>query len=310
MKNEPWLLVREGVLVGGGEIILEPEEARHASGSLRLHAGDRVVLADGAGKVAGAQLDRCQRSDVIAVVDEVVTVPSPLPGPTVALGVLHTKAMDWAVQKAVEVGVATFVPLLCDRSQGAHQRALERVDHWRRISRQALKQCRRAWGMVVESPMTIESVVGGRLQPGLVADPEGLVDVSVLESHRMTLLVGPEGGLTLEERKALVSAGWSTIALGPHILRAETAVVVGAALLVQQLQAARGLWPVKKEWESGGGGEGEIARDGRGPQLSLLPRFSLSAFQRIRFPASHERYRSVVGLFPSSLVTDKTRRHH
>ncbi len=237
MKNEPWLLVREGVLVGGGEIVLEPEEARHASGSLRLDAGDRVVLADGTGKLAGAGLVRCQRSDVIAVVDEVVTSVPSLVGPTVALGVLHTKAMDWAIQKAVEVGAAAFVPLLCDRSQGSHQRALERVDHWRRVSRQALKQCRRAWEMVVESPMTIESVVGGRLHPGLVADPEGLVDVSGLESHRMTLLVGPEGGLTQDERKTLVSADWSAVALGPHILRAETAVVVGAALLARYMQA-------------------------------------------------------------------------
>ncbi|MCK5806660.1 MAG: 16S rRNA (uracil(1498)-N(3))-methyltransferase [Lentisphaeria bacterium] len=240
MRTDPWLLVPEGVLVSGRKVVLDPEEARHASGSLRLHAGDHVVLTDGAGKLAGAELIRCVRSDVVAVVDEGVTKVQPLPGPTVALGVLHTKAMDWAVQKAVEVGAATFVPLLCDRSQGSHKRALERVDHWRRVARQALKQCRRTWGMVVESPMTIESVVGGRLQPGLVADPEGLTDVSGLEPHRMTLLVGPEGGLTPEEQKALAGANWSTIALGPHILRAETAVVVGAALLTMRMQAERG----------------------------------------------------------------------
>lgn len=236
MKNDPWLLVREGVLVGGGEIVLEPEEARHVSGSLRLHAGDRVVLADGVGKLAGAELARCQRSDVIAVVDEVVTSVPSLAGPTVALGVLHTKAMDWAIQKAVEVGAAAFVPLLCDRSQGSHQRALERMDHWRRVARQALKQCRRTWGMQVESPLTMTEVVSGRLLPGYVADQESDIDGSNISADRSTLLVGPEGGLTPEEQKALAAAGWSTIALGPHILRAETAVVVGAALLVQQLQ--------------------------------------------------------------------------
>ena len=106
MRTDPWLLVPEGMLLGGCEIALEPEEARHASGSLRLRTGDRVVLTDGVGSVTGAELTRCVRSDVIAVVDEVVTRVLPLPGPTVALGVLHTKAMDWAVQKAVEVGAA------------------------------------------------------------------------------------------------------------------------------------------------------------------------------------------------------------
>ena len=240
MKVDPWLLVPEGVLVGGCEIALEPQEARHASGPLRLRAGSRVVLTDGVGSVTGAELTQCVRSDVIAVVDEVVTSVPPLPGPTVALGVLHTKAMDWAVQKAVEVGAATFVPLLCDRSQGSRRRALERVDHWRRVARQALKQCRRPWGMQIESPLTMADVLGGRLLPGLVAAPEGLTDVSGLTPHRMTLLVGPEGGLTLDEQKALAGAGWSTITLGPHILRAETAAVVGAALLAMRMQAERG----------------------------------------------------------------------
>ncbi len=90
--------------------------------------------------------------------------------------------------------------------------------------------------MQVESPLTMTEVVSGRLLPGYVADQESDIDGSNISADRSTLLVGPEGGLTPEEQKALAAAGWSTIALGPHILRAETAVVVGAALLVQQLQ--------------------------------------------------------------------------
>ena len=240
MKVEPWLLVPEGVLAGGSEIALEREEARHATESLRRRAGDRVILADGAGSVAGAELTRCSRSEVIAVVDEVVTRLPALHGPTVALGVLHTKAMDWAIQKAVEVGVVSFVPLLCDRSQGSHQRAGDRLEHWRRVARQALKQCRRPWEMGIERPLTIGAVVGGQLHPGLVADPEGLADVSRLTSHWTTLLVGPEGGLTFEEQECLKGAGWSTIALGPYVLRAETAAVVGAARLTRYLLANAG----------------------------------------------------------------------
>jgi len=239
MKVDPWLLVPEGVLVGGCEIALESEEARHASGSLRRRTGDRVVLADGSGSIAGAEFKLCVRSDVVAVVDEVVTKVAPLPGPTVALGILHGKAMDWAIQKAVEVGVETFVPLLCDRSQGSRDRSAERLGHWRRISRQALKQCRRAWEMEVQSPLTRAEVVGGRLHPGFVADQESDADGLDVTPDRSTLLVGPEGGLTPEEQKALAAAGWSTIALGPHILRAETAVVVGGALMAMKLIAGR-----------------------------------------------------------------------
>ncbi len=239
MKVDPWLLVPEGALVGGCEIALEPDEARHASGSLRRRAGDRIVLADGAGSVAGAEIKHCVRSNVVAVVDEVVTKVLRLPGPTVALGVLHGKGMDWAIQKAVEVGVETFVPLLCDRSQGSRERSAERVQHWRRISRQALKQCRRPWEMGVEDPLTMAEVVEGRLQPGYVADQESDVDGLDVTPVRSTLLVGPEGGLTLEEQEALAGAGWSSLALGPFVLRSETAAVVGAALLAMRMYADR-----------------------------------------------------------------------
>lgn len=237
MKTDPWLLTPEGALVEGSELSLEPEEARHASGSLRLRAGDRVVLTDGLGSVTGAEITRSRRSDVVVVVDQTVTRVAPLVGPTVALGVLHTKAMDWAIQKAVEVGAGAFVPLLCERSQGSRQRALERVDHWQRVARQALKQCRRPWGMQVQEPLTMDEVISGRMKPGLVAAHEGLTDLTGANCERKTLLVGPEGGLTPEEQRVLKGAGWSTISLGPHILRAETAAVVGAAVLTMRMQA-------------------------------------------------------------------------
>lgn len=237
MKVDPWLLVPEGVLIAGREIALDQQEARHASGALRSKCGDRVVLTDGEGSIAGAELTRCVRSDAVAVIDEVITTVPPRPGPTVALGILHTKAMDWAIQKAVEVGVLSFLPLLCDRSQGSYDRACERLEHWRRVSLQALKQCRRAWKMQIHNPVTIVEVVGGRLKPGYVADQESVVGGCGVSPDLSTLVVGPEGGLTAKELAALKGAGWSTVALGPHVLRAETAAIVGAALLTLKLNA-------------------------------------------------------------------------
>lgn len=239
MKSEPWLLVPEGALAEEADLALGPEEARHASGALRLEKGDRVTVTDGAGFVAGATLTRCRRSDVVVLIDRTVSRVAPLPGPTIALGVLHTKAMDWAVQKAVEVGAAALVPMLCERSQGSRQRALERGDHLRRVALQALKQCRRAWAMPVEDPLTIDEVISGRLKPGLIAAHEGLTDVARVPCDRAILLVGPEGGLTSEEQRGLEGVGWSTIALGPHILRAETAAVVGAAVMTMKMQGGR-----------------------------------------------------------------------
>jgi RsmE family RNA methyltransferase len=110
------------------------------------------MLADGQGSCAEAELIRCVRSDAVAVIGDIVMTVEPLRGPTAALGILHSKAMDWAVQKAVEIGVETFIPVLCERSQGSLSHAEGRLEHWRRVALQALKQCRRAWAMRVESP--------------------------------------------------------------------------------------------------------------------------------------------------------------
>jgi len=237
MRAKPWLLVSEGVLDVGARVALDPAEARHASGALRCRAGDSIMLADGQGSCAEAELIRCVRSDVVAVIGDIVITVEPLRGPTVALGILHSKAMDWAVQKAVEIGVETFIPVLCERSQGSLSHAENRLEHWRRVALQALKQCRRAWAMRVESPLTMEGILKGQLKPGMVADSEGLTEVSNEDSRGLTLLVGPEGGLTEGERDRLETAGWSTLALGPHVLRAETALVVGGALLMRRMHA-------------------------------------------------------------------------
>ena len=149
-----------------------------------------------------------------------------------ALAALHTQAMDWAVQKAVEVGVVELIPVVTERSQLSLHVAGSRLARWRKIARQALKQCRRDWGMRVEEPVLLHDL-SFRVtnKDRLVADPYGTA-VGLLEPPaRPLLLIGPEGGLTTEERDSLAEAGWHGVSLGPYTLRAETAVVVGATVL-------------------------------------------------------------------------------
>jgi len=245
MKEPPWLLVPPETLEEGGEIPLEPGEARHVAGPLRRTVGDDVVLTDGRGTIAPARLVRVDRSGVTVRVEAPVRQYPAVDGPTVALGVLDSRAMDWAVQKAVEVGVRRFVPVICRRSQASVRRAALRSDHWRRIARQALKQCHRAWEMTIETPIPIDSVVGGDLGTGLIADPSGPDLFKGPVNGAATLIVGPEGGLTPEEIDGLQSAGWSPASLGKFVLRAETALVVGAAFLaaVCRRDAERGTVP-------------------------------------------------------------------
>lgn len=230
MKEDPWVLASERVPEAGREVLLDPEESRHVVGALRLGVDDRVVLTDGAGRTAVATITGRRRDEVSVVVDEAPILIQGLPGPVLLMGVLHTKAMDWAVQKAVEIGVSSLIPVLCSRSQGHLERARQRMGHLQRISRQALKQCRRPWAMSIEAPVTLDQVVEG--PGGWLADQTGmpLMDQTVRCSDR--LMIGPEGGLTPDEVRRLTDRDWTPVRLGPHVLRAETAAVVGAGILM------------------------------------------------------------------------------
>ncbi len=235
---EPWLLVGARAFRNGDEVELDEEEARHASGALRCRVGNPVILANGLGAVARAKLLVCKRSRAVAEVVHAEQMAPPLGGVTIAMAVLHTKAMDWAVQKAVEVGAEALTPLICRRTQMSVDAAVGRVGHWRRVARQALKQCRRAWAMEVHDPVDVQDLMHDRRGPGVVADPEGESPLDLPPEFCRWLVVGPEGGLTSDERDLLEGAGWRRADLGPHILRAETAAVVGAALLGMRIRGA------------------------------------------------------------------------
>lgn len=228
------MLVEEEVPGEGGRVVLDRLESRHLAATLRLRPGDRVTLCDGRGGLAEASLvvvdaRRCE-AEVVAQREPPGGRP---PFVVVGLGVLHGQAMDWAVQKSVEAGVAVLVPLLAERSQLGARAAAGRAEHWRRVARQALKQCRRPWQMEVASPQSLGAMVAGMGGAvGLVADLAGGPLAEQGRPLPEALVVGPEGGLTAQERQLLADAGWPSVCLGRWVLRAETAAVVGAAMLI------------------------------------------------------------------------------
>lgn len=216
---------------------LDRVESRHLAATLRLRPGDQVTLCDGCGGLAEAVLAvvdtrRCE-------LDLIVRLPNaePIePAVSVALAVLHSQAMDWAVQKCVEVGVATLIPLLSARSQLSAKAATGRLEHWRRVGLQALKQCRRPWRMEITRPTALESLVADRGdRSGLVADPDGRPIGERAHGSPDLLVIGPEGGFADGELQLLRRAGWPAVRLGSWVLRAETAAVVGGAALIAAL---------------------------------------------------------------------------
>ena len=235
MKTAPWLLAPPGSLAVGRVVQLDRDEASHAAGSLRLRPGDGVTLVDGSGRSAEAVLRALAKGRAEA---EVVSVKEEAPpegeGVTLVLAVLHGRGMDWAVEKSVEVGVRRFVPVVCERTQAGRRAALDRSPHWRRIALQALKQCKRTWAMEVADPLTVGDLAEtfGADAGGVVADSHGVSIAELPASAGRVLLIGPEGGFAPREESLICDLGWPRLRLGPHVLRSETAAVVGASLLV------------------------------------------------------------------------------
>ena len=236
MKNPPWLLVAPDLRPEVGQAVsLEPSEARHMAGPLRRRPGDRVVLVDGEGLVAQAVIRVVKKKRVEA---EVLTVCTENPprgeGVSVALAVVGNQAMDWAVQKLVEVGTRRVLPILTERTQVGGRTAAGRSVHWRRVASQSLKQCRRPWAMDIADVCRLEVVVDAeRSGPGVVvAHPEGVAPVDLPAAAGRLLFVGPEGGFSPAEDRLFSGIGWPRVRLGAHFLRTETAAVVGAAMLV------------------------------------------------------------------------------
>jgi 16S rRNA (uracil1498-N3)-methyltransferase len=233
MKTAPWLLVASGALEKGRIVVLDAAEARHVTGALRRRPGDEIVLADGNGSVAEAKLVAIGRGRAEAEVLSVRQEAEPeSKGVTVALAMVECRVMDWAVQKAVEVGVRRFVPIETGRAQVRGGDRGGRIEHLRKISMQALKQCRRAWAMDVEDVTSLTLLVESETGIGVSADREGNTISDLPKKAGGLLIVGPEGGFTAEESELFDHLGWPRLRLGPHILRAETAAVVGGAMMV------------------------------------------------------------------------------
>ena len=235
MKASPWLLAERGSLAEGRIIELDRNEVRHAAGALRLRPGDRVTLVDGAGRTAEAVLRELAKGRASAEVLAVCEQAQPEgEGVTLALAVLHGRGMDWAVEKSVEVGVRRFVPVVGERTQAGRKAARDRTPHWSRIALQALKQCKRTWAMEVSEPLTPGEIAEnfGADRGGVVADRHGVSVSELPVSAGRLLLVGPEGGFAPEELGLFSDLGWPRLRLGPHVLRSETAAIVGAAVLV------------------------------------------------------------------------------
>ena len=227
----------------GSEVALPVQAGEHLVRVLRLERGHPLRLFNGDGNEYGGEIASLAKRAVTARVLTLQDVPS-LESPlrlTLVQGIARGEKMDWILQKATELGVARIVPVVTERTEVRldAERAERRLAHWQAVLGSACEQCGRNRLPQLDEPLRLaefatQPAVAGELR--LVLDPQAGRCVQTLpQASQMTLVVGPEGGLSDADLGLLAQAGFRGVRLGPRILRTETAGIAALAVL-QALQ--------------------------------------------------------------------------
>jgi 16S rRNA (uracil1498-N3)-methyltransferase len=224
-----------GALAAPGEVLEIPSElARHLE-VLRLRPGDEIELTDGEGREAAAVLASVSKRRAEARVGAVRVVPAPPPPEVVLLqGVGKGEKLDGVVRQVAELGAARVVPVTSARAVARREGKLERL---RAIAEDALRVSRGAWRTRVDPPVGLEEALEEVVElelAFLVGAERSLREVLERAGpppRRVALLVGPEGGLSAEERDLVTARGFLPVSLGPRVLRTETAGPAAVAMV-------------------------------------------------------------------------------
>ena len=233
----------EAAEIDSGRIVLAGERAKYLARVLRLKAGDQVWAYAEDGREVEMIIEETGAKSVTAKVVGACEVSNePRLKVTVYLAILKGKAMVWAVQKLAEVGASRIVPVVTERVvvRIDAKEGVEKAARWQEIAEEAARQCRRTKAPEVEAPVSMGEVAercrkeGG---PWLLFDCEAretvAVEAAVGDGERAFIIIGPEGDLSPTEKEKLYAAGAKAVGLGPRVMRAETAAVVGCAVVLK-----------------------------------------------------------------------------
>ncbi len=234
-------------LATGLTLSLPAGAARHVQ-VLRLQPGDGITLFNGAPGQVGGEFDatvlQMGRSDVQVQIGAHHAVEREARLPVhLAVGMPANDRMDWLVEKATELGVASIQPLMTERSvlRLSGERADKKVNHWQSVAVASCEQCGgnrvptvhpvmglSAWLQAVKDHTSATRLLLS-LRDGTVPLQQRLAGTA---PQAITFLSGPEGGLSAQEELTAAQAGFASVTLGPRILRAETAALAALAALV------------------------------------------------------------------------------
>ncbi|MGJ7527143.1 16S rRNA (uracil(1498)-N(3))-methyltransferase [Variovorax sp. GB1P17] len=230
-------------LTAGASLALPPGAARHVQ-VLRMQPGDALTLFDGAGGEYAATVERMGRSDVSVMVGAHLAMEREAPRAVhLAVGMPANERMDWLVEKATELGVASIQPLATAHGvlRLSGERAEKKRAHWEAIAVAACEQCGRNRVPVIHPVRSFSGASGWidaqganteavRLILSLAEGTRRIADIAP-NAHGVLVLSGPEGGLSGSEEQEAIARGFAPVTLGSRVLRAETAALAALVSL-------------------------------------------------------------------------------
>lgn len=229
----------------GGVITLHDEAAHYLGTVLRARAGQAVALFNGRdGEFHGDVTAVRKRELDITLQPEPAVLPEALLPIHIGLGLSRGERMDYAVQKATELGVTAITPLFTEFSEVRldASRSQKRTAHWQKIAISASEQCGRCQVPVINNPVNLDEwlrdlsadarfLLDHSGTPGFPVTP-GVSDSGTAgRPNSVALLIGPEGGISDTEKTLATDHHFQAVRLGPRILRTETAPVVALTAL-------------------------------------------------------------------------------
>jgi len=239
--------------VRNGRAEIAGEEARHLTRVLRVEVGQVYEVSDN-NRAWLAEVETARKEHVVFRLGEALPPEAAEARIVLLAALIKFDHFEWLIEKATELGVNGIVPVRAVRSEhGLERAAQKRIDRWRRIAVEASQQSRRTHLPAIELPVDLRSALATPTEFRAFLDEEpgapGILSAIPGQRSRedsISLLVGPEGGWTDDERGAALDAGWTAVSMGPRILRAETAAIAGLAAL-------RAAWDVVGTGNSLGG---------------------------------------------------------
>ena len=218
-------------------------EARHITRVLRMGRGDRFILMDGKGARFQAAIESANRREVLVTLEK--SIPNPPASPaqiTLCQALLKSRAMDYVVEKASELGVYRLLPFFSERTvvRLDKESSYRKERHWREIAGSAAKQSDRgttaeigpisSFGDLLDHLKQEEALKTVLWEEERAKDLKGLLK-EYPPLRKFVGIVGPEGGFTQKEIEAAKEAGFISASLGLRVLRAETAAATIVAIV-------------------------------------------------------------------------------